>query len=111
MDHSNTPQPPATHGKDSVQERCTLTNAERFVLREVRDAYADVDDVRCNEIAAVIDGLLERALLRDEVERLRLTASEQAAIRRAAAVADEFHDLRLAATLRSMLDRTKPADA
>ncbi len=37
-----------------------LTDEERFVLREARDFYADVDDVRCNEIAAVIDGLLER---------------------------------------------------
>jgi hypothetical protein len=38
----------------------TLTGEERFVLREVRDIYADEDDVKCNEIAAVIDGLLER---------------------------------------------------
>ena len=38
----------------------TLTDAERFVLREVRDIYADEDDVKCSEIAAVIDGLLER---------------------------------------------------
>ena len=38
----------------------SLTEQERFVLAEVRDAYADEDDVRCNEIAAVIDGLLER---------------------------------------------------
>jgi hypothetical protein len=38
----------------------TLTDAERFVLREVRDAYADRDEVAANEIAAVIDGLLER---------------------------------------------------
>jgi hypothetical protein len=37
-----------------------LTDAERFVLREVRDAYADRDEVKANEIAAVIDGLLER---------------------------------------------------
>ena len=37
-----------------------LTEQERFVLTEVRDAYADEDDVRCNEIAAVIDGLLAR---------------------------------------------------
>jgi hypothetical protein len=37
-----------------------LTDEERFVLREVRDIYADEDDVKCNEIAAVIDGLLER---------------------------------------------------
>jgi hypothetical protein len=38
----------------------TLTDEERFVLREVRDIYADEDDAKCNEIAAVIDGLLER---------------------------------------------------
>jgi hypothetical protein len=38
----------------------TLTDQERFVLREARDFYADVDDGRCNEIAAVLDGLLER---------------------------------------------------
>ena len=37
-----------------------LTDEERFVLREVRDIYADEDDVKCNEIAAVLDGLLER---------------------------------------------------
>ena len=40
--------------------RPTLTDAERFVLREVMDIYADEDDVASNEIAAVIDGLLER---------------------------------------------------
>jgi hypothetical protein len=38
----------------------TLTDAERFVLREVCAAYADKDEVKANEIAAVIDGLLER---------------------------------------------------
>jgi hypothetical protein len=38
----------------------TLTDAERFVLREVCDTYANEDDIACNEIAAVIDGLLER---------------------------------------------------
>lgn len=41
-------------------ERLRLTDAERFVLREVCTAYADRDDVAANEIAAVIDGLLER---------------------------------------------------
>jgi hypothetical protein len=41
-------------------QRLRLTDAERFVLAEVRDTYADEDDVKCNEIAAVIDGLLER---------------------------------------------------
>ncbi len=38
----------------------TLTDAERNVLREVRDIYADEDDAVCQEIAEVIDGLLER---------------------------------------------------
>jgi hypothetical protein len=41
-------------------ERLRLIDSERFVLREVRDTYADEDDVACNEIAAVIDWLLER---------------------------------------------------
>jgi len=43
-----------------LRKRTALTDAERFVLREVRDTYADEDDVACNEIAAVIDGLIER---------------------------------------------------
>jgi len=38
----------------------TLTDAERFVLREVCDTYANEDDIACNEIAAVIAVLLER---------------------------------------------------
>lgn len=38
----------------------SLTEQERFVLREVRDSYADADDTKRNEIAAVIDGLLKR---------------------------------------------------
>jgi len=42
------------------QPQPTLADEERFVLREVRDIYADEDDVKCNEIAAVIDWLLER---------------------------------------------------
>jgi hypothetical protein len=41
-------------------ERLRLTDAERFVLREVMDIYAGEDDVKSNEIAAVIDRLLER---------------------------------------------------
>jgi len=48
-----------TEAADEI-ERLRLTDSERFVLREVRDIYADEDDVECNEIAAVIDGLLER---------------------------------------------------
>jgi len=41
-------------------DRLRLTDAERFVLREVRDICAEVDDIASNERAAVIDGLLER---------------------------------------------------
>jgi hypothetical protein len=41
-------------------ERLRLTDAERFVLREVRDICADVEDIASHERAAVIDGLLER---------------------------------------------------
>jgi hypothetical protein len=37
-----------------------LTGAERQCLREVMDIYAGEDDVASNEIAAVIDNLLER---------------------------------------------------
>ena len=52
--------------KEQVQEqaeeieRLRLTYAERATLSEVRDVYADEDDDNCNQIAAVIDGLLER---------------------------------------------------
>jgi hypothetical protein len=41
-------------------ERLRLTDSERFVISEVRDTYADEDDVASNEIAAVLDWLLER---------------------------------------------------
>jgi len=37
-----------------------LTDEERRVLRELRDSYAAEDDATCNEIAEVLDGLLER---------------------------------------------------
>ena len=38
----------------------TLTRYERHCIERVRDIYADEDDVACNEIAAVLDGLLDR---------------------------------------------------
>jgi hypothetical protein len=44
----------------TVKTLVLITDAERFVLREVRDIYADQGDVKCDEIAAAIDGLLER---------------------------------------------------
>jgi hypothetical protein len=44
----------------TVKTLVRLTDEERFVLREVRDIYADQGDVKCDEIAAAIDGLLER---------------------------------------------------
>jgi len=37
-----------------------LTDEERRVLRELRDSYAAEDDAMCNEIAEVLEGLLER---------------------------------------------------
>lgn len=40
--------------------RLKLTRYERHCIERVRDTYADEDDVECNEIAAVLDGLLER---------------------------------------------------
>ena len=41
-------------------ERLRLNRYERHCIERVRDIYADEDDVACNEIAAVLDGLLER---------------------------------------------------
>jgi len=40
--------------------RLKLTRYERHCIERVRDTYADEDDVECNEIAAILDGLLER---------------------------------------------------
>jgi hypothetical protein len=40
--------------------RLKLTRYERHCIERARDTYADEDDVACNEIAAVLDGLLER---------------------------------------------------
>jgi hypothetical protein len=37
-----------------------LTDEERRVLRDLRDSYASEDDQECNQIAEVLDGLLER---------------------------------------------------
>ena len=58
------PEPENAASEDKVsmrQNMTTLTPVERCVLREVRHGYADVDDVRCTEIAHVIDRLLSRA--------------------------------------------------
>jgi len=56
---------PCPYVTGTVTRHCTLTtftltDAERHVLREVREIYANEDDVPCNEIAAVLDRLLER---------------------------------------------------
>jgi hypothetical protein len=61
MSDETTPQdsaamPPASAGSHGL----TLTQYERHCIARARDAYADEDDVACNEIAAVLDGLLER---------------------------------------------------
>lgn len=44
----------------SPQNMTLLTSEERDVLREVCRVYSDEDDVGCNEIAYVIDRILER---------------------------------------------------
>jgi len=48
------------NGNVTVTMDATLTRYERHCIERVRDIYADEDDVACNEIAAVLDGLLER---------------------------------------------------
>jgi metal-dependent amidase/aminoacylase/carboxypeptidase family protein len=48
------------NGNVTVTMDATLTRYERHCIKRVRDIYADEDDVACNEIAAVLDGLLER---------------------------------------------------
>jgi len=48
------------NGNVTVTMDATLTRYERHCIGRVRDIYADEDDVACNEIAAVLDGLLER---------------------------------------------------
>jgi hypothetical protein len=52
------PEPPEVN-RDEIGRR-RLTDAERFVLREVTKSLADTDDVVAAEQAAVIDWLLER---------------------------------------------------
>jgi hypothetical protein len=48
------------NGNVTVTMDATLTRYERHCIERVRDIYADEDDVACNEIAAVLDGLLDR---------------------------------------------------
>lgn len=51
-ERGNQPKPP---------DSSTLTDAERVAVRVARDAYADDDgNAECEEIAAVLSGLLER---------------------------------------------------
>jgi len=49
---------------DELRRMPTLTDAQRAAVCEARDFYADVDDLRCNEIAAVLGGLIERTSAR-----------------------------------------------
>jgi hypothetical protein len=92
-----------------------LTAAERLVLQQVCDEYADQDNVRCNEIAFVIDRLLARlggesrakCTVKSEKlpERYRLTAAEREAVEVAAEAYADDHGERFAATLRKLLER------
>jgi len=54
--HPVPPDRPVGLGFDDMR----LTDEERRVLRELRDSYAAEDDAMCNEIAEVLEGLLER---------------------------------------------------
>jgi len=46
--------------KKWAEHSLPLTDKERRVLCELRDSYAAEDDQECNQIADVLDGLLER---------------------------------------------------
>jgi hypothetical protein len=50
---------PTSHGTGDISTP-GLTSVEQFVLLEVRDRYADEDDIKSNEIAFVLDALLAR---------------------------------------------------
>jgi hypothetical protein len=104
-----------------ANEDKVLTASERSVLREVCEEYADEDDVRCGEIAYVIDRLLSRAGKNGDTagedaakctvkseklpERDRLTAAEREAVEVAAEAYADDHGERFAATLRNLLER------
>ena len=50
---------PTSHGTGDISTP-GLTSVEQFVLLEVRDRYADEDDIKSNEIAFVLDAILTR---------------------------------------------------
>jgi hypothetical protein len=54
--HVTNPLPKEKRAEHSLR----LTDEERRVLRDLRDSYAAEDDQECNEIAKVLEGLLER---------------------------------------------------
>jgi hypothetical protein len=54
--HVTNPLPKEKRAEHSLR----LTDEERRVLRDLRDSYAAEDDQECNQIADVLDGLLER---------------------------------------------------
>jgi hypothetical protein len=54
--HPVPPDRPVGLGFDDMR----LTDEERRVLCDLRDSYAAEDDQECNQIAEVLDGLLDR---------------------------------------------------
>jgi hypothetical protein len=60
MSESNCPYVTGTVTRYCTLTPFTLTDAERHCLREVLSIYVGEDDVASQEIAGVIDGLLER---------------------------------------------------
>ena len=109
-----------------VAEQKNMTDSERDVLREVCRVYADEDDVGCNEIAFVLDRLLERLGAANSPPNPRkdcgecLTDAERAAVEWAALALGNWADERIhagnfskrlhktAATLRKLLKRLSP---
>jgi len=58
-----TPSEPSTPGEGTRQAACTLTDEEREAIALVVRDYGDLgnDDEACEQIAATLRGLLERA--------------------------------------------------
>jgi hypothetical protein len=94
-----TPQPPSTPDEGTVRRECAepvawLAHSDEFQMVSLFREHAEAGATE-NEAAVA-------PLYRSPT----LTDAEREAVARAAQVADEFHDARLAATLRTLLERT-----
>jgi len=96
----STPSEPSTPGEGTSQRECAepvawLAHSDECQMVSLFREHAEAGATE-NEAAVV-------PLYRSPT----LTDAERRAITRAVAVADEFHDTRLAATLRGLLERTQ----